>query len=393
MTATLDDVTKRRQADESDEPRSARGRMRQTHRSSVLDQSLLTVLKTASRWHVERGSDGDHANSPMDLRQRIGPCYRVVGHDGRMPQTLMLTRSDLRRCVDVTKLASELRDAFGGYQETDDAQRVRVPVDAQLTAMVLVPGMAGGIPAYTVKVHAKNPARHPALLGVICLHDLHTGDLLALLDSGWITSVRTGVGAALGTQVLARLGGNAVGVIGAGAQGRSQLTALAALRPIESVAVFDIDPHMSSVFSEQMSDVVGTPVRVARDVKDVACSSDILLVATWSRTPVLDRDDVSAGAHITSLGADEPGKVELSPQLLSEALVVTDDQRLASPVLRDVSTSLSRVLRGEHPGRRCDDEVTVYSPVGLPLQDCVAAWHAYQRAADLGLGTQIDLED
>ncbi len=50
--------------------------------------------------------------------------------------------------------------------------------------MVLAPGLAPELPAYTVKVHAKNLGRRPALTGVICLHDLHSGDLLAVLDSG-----------------------------------------------------------------------------------------------------------------------------------------------------------------------------------------------------------------
>ncbi|MBA3338385.1 MAG: hypothetical protein H0T54_01305 [Geodermatophilaceae bacterium] len=36
------------------------------------------------------------------------------------------------------------------------------------------------------------------------------------------------------------------------------------------------------------------------------------------------------------------------------------------------------------PGRRHTDEITVYSPLGLPPQDCVAAWHVYRGATERG---------
>lgn len=98
------------------------------------------------------------------------------------------------------------------------------------------------------------------------------------------------------------------------------------------------------------------------------------------------------GSHVTSLGADEPGKAELAADLLEGSLVVTDDQHLATAVLADADTSLCRILRREHPGRLSDQQITVYSPVGLPMQDCVAAWHAYRGALEQGLGTPIDLE-
>ncbi|WP_394616881.1 hypothetical protein JNUCC0626_45925 [Lentzea sp. JNUCC 0626] len=86
---------------------------------------------------------------------------------------------------------------------------------------------------------------------------------------------------------------------------------------------------------------------------------------------------VPPGTHVTSLGADEPGKAELGPALLARALVVVDEPSLAH-VRAD--TTIGAVLRGEHPGRASAEEVTVYSPAGLPLQDLVIAWHVYRNA-------------
>jgi alanine dehydrogenase len=102
---------------------------------------------------------------------------------------------------------------------------------------------------------------------------------------------------------------------------------------------------------------------------------------------------------VTSLGPDEPGKCELSGDILTAATVIVDDVALSRATgalapagLRDVQpATFGQVLRGEHPGRSDDDEITVYAPVGLPWQDLAVAWTVYQKAAITGRGTEVDL--
>ncbi|MFD4671133.1 ornithine cyclodeaminase family protein [Lentzea sp. NPDC058450] len=273
---------------------------------------------------------------------------------------LLLGAGDLR--IDLPRLAAELTEALRAGAEP--GQRVRAAVTPDVTAMVLMPGLSPGIPAYTVKVHAKNPARSPAITGVICLHDL-SGDLLAIIDSPRLTAVRTGLGGALGAHLLARPEARTVTVIGAGVQGRAQLEALTALRPVESVCVRDVDPVAERDFLAWAAGL-GVPA---------GPEGEIVLMATWSRVPVLH--EVPPGTHVTSLGADEPGKAELGADLLASALVVVDDPALAHVA---AGTTIGAVLRGEHPGRTSAEEVTVYSPAGLPMQDLVIAWHVYRNA-------------
>jgi ornithine cyclodeaminase len=82
--------------------------------------------------------------------------------------TRVLTRGLLRDCVDLPVLAEELRQALMGYDgDTGVAHRLRSQPHPSVTAMVLAPGLAPGVPAYTVEVHAKNPDRRPAVTGVI----------------------------------------------------------------------------------------------------------------------------------------------------------------------------------------------------------------------------------
>ena len=120
--------------------------------------------------------------------------------------TLLLTRSEVEALLDPAALAPALRDAFRAYSAAAAAraERVRAALPGSGTATVLFPGVVAGIPAYSVKVHAKFPAEHPAIRGVLCLHDAETGALLALMDSTHLTGVRTGLAGAIAADVLAR---------------------------------------------------------------------------------------------------------------------------------------------------------------------------------------------
>jgi alanine dehydrogenase len=310
--------------------------------------------------------------------------------------TLLLSRSDLEQVLDVGNCLQVLRQGFMTAPAVVAPQRIRTDLPGPGTATVLLPGLVAGIPAYSVKVNAKFPRSRPALRGVICLHHADTGELLAVLDSATVTAWRTGLAAALATDVLARRDAGAVAVIGAGAQSELVLRGLAALRSWPRLVVCDVDPEAAARLARRhrsaAAERAATPGQAARE-------AGLVILATWSRRPLLDLGDVRPGAHVTSLGADEPGKAELSPGLLTAARVFVDDVPLAltSGALgtaglpaEAAAGTLSEVLRGTIPGRRTDTERTVYTPVGLPGQDLALAWAAYQEARRTGRGREHD---
>ncbi|MFK0258788.1 ornithine cyclodeaminase family protein [Streptomyces sp. NPDC090445] len=312
--------------------------------------------------------------------------------------TRILTRSDLEAVLEPAACTAVLKD---GFRNTDSrsatGQRVRTDLPFPGTATALIPGLLPGIDAYTVKVNAKFPAGRPALRGVICLHSGQDGELLALMDSATITAWRTGLAAALGTHVLAAPdpGGDAVlGVIGAGAQADLMVRGLRSMRGFREVVVYDTDPARAAAFTARYGGrALGSPA-------DVAAAAGVVLLATWSRTPLLHLADTRPGQHVTSLGADEPGKQELSADLLASALLVVDDRELAAAAgalaaaglpASAARATLGEVLRGDRPGRTSLTQRTVYAPVGLPWQDLALAWLAYEHAERRGIGTRTDL--
>ena len=179
-----------------------------------------------------------------------------------------------------------------------------------------------------------------------------------------------------------------IAVIGAGAQAELVLRGLASLRRWSRLEVFDIDSARAERFAERHR--FGAS---ATSPRSAVRTAQVVLVATWSRVPILDREDVAPGTHITSLGADERGKGELTPRLLQRSRLFVDDVTLAntSGALgtarlgpEHVAGTLTDVLQGRVAPRTDTHEVTIYSPVGLPWQDLAVAWLAYERALRAG---------
>jgi len=324
--------------------------------------------------------------------------------------TLVLNRSQLTDLLDTGAVLDTLRSGFAANPTGITAQRIRTDLPGPGTATALIPGLIDGIPAYTVKVNAKFPAARPALRGVVCLHDLHDGTLLALMDSASLTAWRTGLAAALATHTLARPDATSVAVIGAGAQATMTLQGLRRLRPLGRLTVCDTDPAKAQAFADRFdgspqgpgdagSAGAGRP-RVETDAAATAHDADIVITATWSRRPLLTLGDLRPGAHVTTLGADEPGKIEIGADVLLKARTVVDDVDLAVAMgalgnagLRydAANATLAQVLRGEAAGRENEDQITVYAPVGLPWQDLAIAWPTYLAATNHHLGTHVDL--
>ncbi|MFD0886321.1 ornithine cyclodeaminase family protein [Streptosporangium algeriense] len=308
--------------------------------------------------------------------------------------TLLLGAAELSRLLTPHLSLQALRQGFvTSPAASPPPQRVRqsLPHTAGSIA-VLLPGLLPGVPAYTVKVNAKFPASDPAISGIVCLHDLDTGELLALLDSAVVTAWRTGLSAALATDLLTPAETRTVGVIGAGAQADMTLRGLTATRALERLVIHDVDPLRAHRMAETWRRT-GLDCRVVDTAQEVAHGCGCVVTATWSRRPLLRLGDVRPGSHITSLGADEPGKAELDPRLLRHARVIVDDLELAMTAgalgtagLRreDAAAVLGDVLNGLLPPRTDPGQITVYTPVGLPWQDLALSWAAYQAALSDG---------
>lgn len=308
---------------------------------------------------------------------------------------LLLSATQIRALIDPPTLLEELRHAMRAYGTGGQPRGRRahspIPSSGPHSVMIVFPGLVPGIPAYTVKVNAKRPESVPSVRGVLSLHDLETGALLAVMDSIAITAIRTGLVGGLAADLLARRSVRTVAVIGAGTQGREQLRALRLVRSFSDVRAFDATPSRAEALARDLADL-GADFTVAPSVQAAVRDADVVITATWAKRPIIMRDMIAPGTHLTAVGADEPGKAELDRALIAASKFVADDADLAVEMgaLAGVGLghdaiycTLSDALNGT-PVRTGDADITVFGSVGLPRQDLPAAWMAFQKARASG---------
>ena len=324
-----------------------------------------------------------------------------------MAETLILNRAEIEALMSPHEALEPMRDAFRLYSTQRTVPTLRVPsplpppAPPDAGAMILVPGVVAGIPAYTVKVHAKHPRRDPAIQGVIILSSLETGATLAILESGFLTALRTGLAGAIAADVLARPDVRTVGIVGAGVQGILQLEMLLLVRPISGARVYDVSPDRARDFAARHSSRLGIEIEPADKLTTALRYADIVVTATWANEAFLHPGMVGSGTHITTLGADQPAKAEVSADLLRSSLFICDDRDLTimmgaaggAGLGREViDAELGEVIAGVHPGRTEPGQITIFGSVGLAFQDLVVAWLAYRGALNRGIGHRVDFQ-
>jgi len=326
--------------------------------------------------------------------------------------TLVLARRDVLALLDPDRCADAVEAALRAHAEgrTLPPGVLATPAaDGGFHVKAAGLRVGGGRAYYAAKVNANfphNPARRalPTIQGVVALLDADDGAVLALLDSGAITALRTAGATAVAARHLARADARSVAVIGCGAQGHAQLRALARVRPVAHVRAHDRDPAAARAFADAMTRELGVPVEPAPDPRAAAARADVVVTCTTSCRALLDAGDVAPGAFVAAVGADAPEKQELAPALLAASAVVVDvleqcaaigdlHHALAAGVVRreDVRAELADVVSGRVRGRRSDDEVVVFDSTGTALEDVAAAAVVYERARALGRGVEIPL--
>lgn len=323
-----------------------------------------------------------------------------------MPSSLFLKQTDIELLLDDDELFEQLKAGFAALAEAGpEFHGRRFPIslntaDPDAAGMVLAPGLIPGVPAYTVKVNAKFPSHPPAIKGLVILHSLQDGAILALLDSGYLTARRTAAAGAVGADTLARPDCETVSIIGCGVQGYAQLEWMLKIRSIRKVFLYDTVPEQVQAFEKRTRSEFAVPVEICDSPRQAAGQGDIVVTATWAREPFLFPGDVRPGTHITTLGPDGPGEAEVAADLLEASRFFADDAGLqvemgaiggAGLGADAISATIGEVLAGMKPGRQGPEDITIYGMVGLPFEDLAAGWLAYNRALKSGAGTHIDL--
>jgi ornithine cyclodeaminase/alanine dehydrogenase-like protein (mu-crystallin family) len=239
-----------------------------------------------------------------------------------------------------------------------------------------------------------NPARGlPTVTGLVLLSDADDGRLLAVLDAGAVTSLRTAAAAVLAADTLARRDAATYAVVGCGPNGAETARMLVELR--RRVLVWDVDAARRDAVAASLG------AEVAVNAEE-ALASDVVATVTPGHEPLYGVGSLQPGQHVSLMGADGPGKAEVAREELARTRLFCDDWEQASHggeltgaveaglVRREDVTELGAVLIGAAPGRLHADDVTLFDSTGLAIQDLAVAKAAFAKAETLDL-PKLDL--
>jgi ornithine cyclodeaminase/alanine dehydrogenase len=214
---------------------------------------------------------------------------------------------------------------------------------------------------------------------------IDTGECVAALPGAAVTQLRTAAASAVATRALARSDAQVLGLIGAGAQARSHLRAIAAVRELREVVVWNRTPENAQRLVAEAA-TLGLPCTIGPNVHAVVEQSDIICTLTPSREPLVKGSWLRPGQHLNAVGSPpRPDHREIDSEVLTRATVVVDSRDVAlaesgAVVMAieekaisadDVRLELGQVLldgRFERPA----DDITLFNSVGLPIQDLAA---------------------
>ena len=315
-------------------------------------------------------------------------------------RTLLLRKNDVAGLLD-------MKDIIAVVEQTLKDQplgKTQMPPKAYL---VLDEGDFRAMPAATkeaavvkwVNVHPKNHALGlPTVMAILIYSDPSTGYPLAIMDASDITAYRTGAMAAIASKYLARKDAHTLGIIGAGRQAHTQLLAHTGLFHLTSIKVHDISESAIERFIGSFPEY---PIEACSP--EGAAASDIVCTITTSQEPVIKREWIAPGTHINAIGADAPGKEELDPSILKDAVIVVDDLRQAAGsgeinvplekellALEEVYGDLGEIVAGKKQGREDEQAITVFDSTGIAVADLAVARLVYGKAQEIGGYLSLD---
>ena len=200
---------------------------------------------------------------------------------------------------------------------------------------------------------------------------------------------RTGALGGVAADVLARPEAATLGVVGSGAQAWTQVWAISAVRDLRSLTVFSPNREHREAFALGAATHFGLEARAAENPAEAVAGADIVVLATSSRSPVIEADDVAPGTHVTTLGPKSAGGHEAPLELVARAAIISCDspaQAHAYPepfFAGDTElVDLASLVDGSAPGRAREDEITLHCSVGLAGTEVALA----ERVLDLADG-------
>lgn len=317
---------------------------------------------------------------------------------------LLLTEEDVQELLPmehaIERVEASFRAQQAGHAVNRSRERIFLPhLSLHYMAAALPEEEFLGMKIYTV---SRNAFRF-----VVLLFDSERGDLLALIEADHLGRIRTGAASGVATKFMARPDASRVGLIGTGRQARTQLEAVAKVRPVAAARVYSRDESHRRDFSREMSSRLHLDIQPAETAEAAVRFGEIVVTATNSPQPVVRGEWLQPGTHLNAIGANVVTRRELDDEAVRRAgLIAVDSVEQALKEAGDLIQGLPAVSRawedvvelhqvvtGERAVRNLPGQITLFKSCGIALWDVAVAGFVFRQAREKGKGRELLLWD
>lgn len=234
---------------------------------------------------------------------------------------------------------------------------------------------------YGVKIVSRVKGRTPALKSDSMLYDVTTGELLAVIDCDYITTMRTGAVAALAVDTLKKNNVKKIALMGLGNTGRATMMCLFSLLPPPD-GKYEVSllkyKDQAEQFIEHFKNLDNFHFTIANDTKELFENADVIISCITQAN----------GLFIDDVNVFKPGVLVVPVHTRGFQNCDTIFDKVVCDDIGHVKgfkyfnqfknlTELGDILRGDKPGRQSEEERIIDYNIGLGLHDAYICSKVY----------------
>lgn len=224
----------------------------------------------------------------------------------------------------------------------------------------------------------------PSLGSDMMLYDANNGNLLALVDCDWITTMRTGAVAAVSAKALRREDADTYGLVGLGNTGRATMLCILEAEPEKHFKVKLLRyKDQAELFIERFKEYANVEFEIVDDINEMARTVDVFISCITSADGLLVKDEKDFKTGVTVIPVHMRGLQNCDTTF--DRVFGDDTDHVKGfryfPQFKDYN-EIGEVLAGRDPGRKTQDQRIIDYNYGLALHDVVFASKIYELIAN-----------
>jgi len=225
----------------------------------------------------------------------------------------------------------------------------------------------------------------PSLGSDLMLYNAHSGELLALIDADWITTMRTGAVAAVAIKALRKSNAQRYSFVGLGNTARAVMLCLLEQEPERQFSVQLLRyKNQAELFIERFKEYKNVTFEIVDDISLMARQADVFVSCITSANGLLVPDETLFQPGVTVIPVHMRGLQNCDTTF--DRVFGDDTDHIKGfryfPQYKDYN-EIGEVLAGRDPGRRNDQQRIIDYNYGLGLHDVVFASKIYEMLSDV----------